>query len=124
MHWYLEALRKYAVFTGRATRKEYWMFFLINTAISIILLFLDNVTGTYSVELGMGVLSGIYALILIVPSISIAVRRLHDSGKSGWWLLILFIPLIGLIAWLVFMTLPSDEGANKYGIRTRPERAL
>ncbi len=115
MNWYLGVLKKYAVFSGRARRKEYWMFFLFNLIISIILLAIDKMTGSFSETTGIGILESIYSLAVIIPSIAVAVRRLHDTDRSGWWLLIALIPLIGAIVLLVFMVQDGKPGQNRYG---------
>jgi uncharacterized membrane protein YhaH (DUF805 family) len=115
MNWYLAVLRNYAGFSGRARRMEYWMFTLINVLISIGLAIVDVMTGMASPVTGLGVLSCIYALAVFVPSLAVSVRRLHDTDRSGWWLLIAFIPLIGAIVLLVFMLLDGTPGDNKYG---------
>jgi len=115
MNWYLTVLKKYAVFSGRARRKEIWMFILFNILISIALSFVDVATGMYNVESGMGTLSTIYALAVLIPSIAVGVRRLHDTSRSGWWILIGLIPLIGLIVLIVFYCLDSTPGDNQYG---------
>jgi uncharacterized membrane protein YhaH (DUF805 family) len=115
MNWYLEVLKKYAVFSGRARRKEYWYFVLFNFIISIILSILDLVLGTFSPEVGMGILGGLYFLGVLIPSFAVTVRRLHDRDRSGWWVLIGLIPLLGLIVLLVFMLQNSTPGQNQYG---------
>ncbi|MGZ8158130.1 MAG: DUF805 domain-containing protein [Methylobacter sp.] len=115
MNWYLEALKKYAVFNGRARRKEYWYFFLFNLLVSILFVIIDSVIGTMSEETGLGLLSGIYSLAVLIPGISVTVRRLHDTGRSGWWIFIALIPVIGGIALLIFMVLDSAPGDNEYG---------
>jgi uncharacterized membrane protein YhaH (DUF805 family) len=122
MNWYLEVLKKYAVFDGRARRKEYWYFFLISTVISIFLALIDSFTGTISEEAGLGLLSGIYALAVLIPGLSVTVRRLHDTDRSGWWILIGLIPVIGGIALLVFMVLDSTPGDNQYGPNPKAEQ--
>ncbi|MED4533474.1 DUF805 domain-containing protein [Metabacillus fastidiosus] len=109
MHWYLEVLKKYAVFQGRARRKEYWMFTLFNVLISIVLSIIEVVGDMPSI------LTGIYSLAILLPSLAVTARRLHDIGKSGWWILISLIPLIGAIVLLVFTCQDSEEGSNKYG---------
>lgn len=114
MDWYLAVLKKYAVFSGRARRKEYWFFVLFNIIISITLSIIDISIGTGTAE-GPGILSIIYSLAIIIPSLAVSVRRLHDTDRSGWWLLILLIPFIGLIVLLVFMFLDGSPGTNKYG---------
>ncbi|GMQ91928.1 MAG: hypothetical protein BMS9Abin11_1243 [Gammaproteobacteria bacterium] len=108
MHWYLDVLKKYAVFDGRAQRTEYWMFFLFNIIISIILTVIENAIGLPLV------LSGLYFLAILLPSIGVAIRRLHDTGRSGWWLLIALIPFVGIVL-LIFMVLDSQSGDNEYG---------
>jgi len=122
MNWYLEVLRKYAVFDGRARRKEYWYFFLINTVISIFLAFIDSFTGTISEDAGIGLLDGLYALAVLIPGTAVTVRRLHDTDRSGWWILIGLIPVIGGIALLVFMILDSTPGDNQYGPNPKLEQ--
>ena len=121
MNWYLEAMKKYAVFNGRSRRKEYWYFFLFNIIISIILRFIDVVIGSFSVEAGMGILGGIYMLAILVPWIAVMVRRLHDVNLSGWWMLLGVFPYIGAIVLLVFMTQDSNPDENQYGENPKRE---
>ena len=123
MNWYLQALKKYTVFTGRARRKEYWFFVLFNILISAALSVVDYVTGTYSSHYGMGLLGGLYALGVLLPAIAVTIRRLHDTGRSGWWILIALVPLIGGIVLLVFMVLDSQPGDNEYGPSPKAEPA-
>lgn len=115
MNWYLEALKKYAVFSGRARRKEYWFFVLFSFIVSMVLAMADGMTGSVSALAGMGTLRGIYAIAVLIPSIAVTVRRLHDTGRTGWWLLVALIPLIGAIVLLVFMVLESNADSNEYG---------
>jgi uncharacterized membrane protein YhaH (DUF805 family) len=116
MDWYLDILKnKYAMFGGRARRKEYWYFVLFNLLASIALGVIDGITGTYSEDAGLGLLGGIYALAVFIPSIAVAMRRLHDTGRSGWWLLLALIPILGFLVLLVFMLLDSEPGDNQYG---------
>ena len=114
---YLAVLRKYVEFSGRATRREYWTFILINLVISLILSFIDRSLGFASADTGVGLLSGIYSLAVFLPSLAVMVRRLHDTGRSGWWVLIGLIPFIGWIVLLIFALLEST-GDNEYGPRT------
>jgi uncharacterized membrane protein YhaH (DUF805 family) len=107
MDYFIGALKKYADFTGRARRKEYWMFYLIYMVLIIAISILDAV-------IGAGLLSVIFTLGMVIPSISIAARRLHDTGRSGWWQLIALIPLIGLIILIVFLVQDGHD-ANEYG---------
>src|SRR5690554_355062 len=99
MEWYLKVLRQYSDFNGRARRKEYWMFVLFNMIFAFIAIVLDNLMGLTIGEIGYGPLYGLYALIVLIPGLAVGVRRLHDTGKSGWMMLLVFIPLIGGI-WL------------------------
>ena len=114
MNWYLEAFKKYAFFQGRSGRKEYWIFVLFNIIVSMVLGYIDRLTGTFVADTGFGILSAIYTLAVIVPGIAVSVRRLHDTGRSGWWFLVTIVPVIGFFVFLYFMVLDSDPGANKY----------
>ena len=114
MSWYIEALKKYAVFEGRSRRKEYWYFVLFNVIISIVLSLIDALIGTSSSS-GGGVLSGIYGLAVLIPTIAVSVRRLHDIDRTGWWVLIGLVPLIGFIVLLIFYVQDSTPGSNRYG---------
>ena len=115
MNWYLAVLKNYAGFSGRARRKEYWMFTLFNIIFAIVAMILDNVLGIAMAEIGYGPLYGLYALAMLIPGLAVSVRRLHDVGKSGWMLLIALIPLIGAIWLLVLMLTDSNPGENQYG---------
>lgn len=115
MNWYLGVLKKYVDFNGRARRKEYWFFVLFNLIISCVLSAIDVFIGTYSVSAGVGLLAGLYALAVLLPGIGVTVRRLHDTGRSGWWILIALVPLVGWIVLLVFMLIDSQPGTNAYG---------
>lgn len=114
MNWYLEALKKYAVFSGRAHRKEYWMFVLFNLIIGLVIGLIEGIAGI-APESTESVLASIYILAVLIPGIAVTVRRLHDTSHSAWWLLIPFVPIIGYIVLLVFMVQDSDQGDNKYG---------
>ncbi|MFK7756524.1 MAG: DUF805 domain-containing protein [Flavobacteriales bacterium] len=115
MEWFLKVVRdNYANFEGRARRKEYWMFFLFNVIFAFAAAILDNVLGLSFEGIGYGFIYLAYALALFIPGLAVAVRRLHDTGKSGWWLLLAFIPLAGIVI-LVFMCLDSQPGQNEYG---------
>lgn len=115
MNWYLEVLRKYLVFEGRARRKEYWFFVLFNIIIGIVLALVDMQTGTLNPDTGVGFLSGIYSLAVLMPTIAVAIRRLHDTDRSGWWLLIVLVPIIGGLVLLVFFVLDGTPGSNQFG---------
>jgi len=114
MNWYLEELKKYTVFSGRARRKEYWMFILFNLIFTIVAMILDNILGIAGSQ-GYGPIYGLYCLAMFIPSLAVSFRRLHDVGKSGWFLLILLIPLIGAIWYLAVVCRDSNPGENKYG---------
>jgi uncharacterized membrane protein YhaH (DUF805 family) len=109
MNWYLEGLKKYAVFSGRDRRKAYWMFVLFNVIIAFVLGFIEVLVG------GPGVVGALYSLAVVIPGIAVLVRRLHDTNRSGWWLLVVLIPLIGPIILLVFAVQDSQPSANQYG---------
>lgn len=121
MNWYIKVLKNFTDFQGRARRKEYWMFALIHFIIMIILVSIDMFLGLGGGAQGYGILSGLYSLILLIPSLAVAVRRLHDTGKSGWWILIGFVPAIGAIVLLIFMLLDSQSGSNKWGNNPKGE---
>lgn len=114
MNWYIEVLKKYTVFSGRAQRAEYWYFTLFSALVSIALILIDSVVGplTYG---GVGLLHALYVLAVLLPTIAVTVRRLHDTARSGWWVLISFVPLVGMIVLLVFMIMDSEPGENIYG---------
>ncbi len=116
MNYFLDVLKnKYADFKGRATRAEYWYFVLFYIILSLVAGFLDALINPDNFNAGMGIISTIYMFALLVPSIAVAVRRLHDTNKSGWWILIGFIPIIGTIWFIVLMVKDSTSGTNKYG---------
>ncbi|AZZ98120.1 DUF805 domain-containing protein [Pseudoalteromonas sp. R3] len=112
---YLSVLKNYTEFKGRARRKEYWLFMLCNLIVMIVLGLVDMMLGMYSEEAGVGLVSGLYALAVIIPSIAVGVRRLHDIGRSGWWMLLTFVPLVGPLVLLVFNVMDSKPGENEYG---------
>lgn len=109
MDWYLKVLKQYADFNGRARRKEYWMFVLFNVIFEIVAWILDLILGTYLVIIT------IYGLAILIPAIAVTVRRLHDTGKSGWWILIDFVPVIGFIWLIILLVQEGTHGPNEYG---------
>ncbi|API93977.1 DUF805 domain-containing protein [Virgibacillus pantothenticus] len=134
MKWFIKCLKNYATFRGRARRKEFWMFTLVYMLIlfaSVLLLSLvspellsDDQTayGTSSTDADLGIGGGILTFLLtifyismILPSLAVTVRRLHDTGKSGWWYFIIFIPFVGWIILTIFLILDSEPNENKYG---------
>ena len=109
MNWYLKVLKQYLDFSGRARRKEYWMFILFNTIISIVLILLDTALGTTYGELNdEGYIETFYSLAILIPYLAVTVRRMHDVGKSGWYML---IPIYNFI----LACTDSDHGSNEYG---------
>jgi uncharacterized membrane protein YhaH (DUF805 family) len=115
MNWYLKVLKQYADFNGRARRKEYWMFTLFNLIFMIVTIMLDRSLGMTIAPAPYGYLSIIYILAMIIPGIALAVRRLHDVGKSGWFYFIVLIPIIGSIWMLVLFCTEGNRGDNEYG---------
>ena len=137
MNWYIKVWKNYAVFNGRATRSEFWYFFLIHVVVILILGVIDNaIWGSYSgFELfrhtddlysseslyavntmgPIGILTTIYFIAASVPYLAVAVRRLHDTNRSGWWVLIKIIPIVGLIVIFIFMVLDGTPGDNRFG---------
>jgi len=115
MDQYLAVLSKYAVFSGRAGRREYWMFLLFNLIFSIAARFVDMTSGSEAILMGMRPVSLAYGLAVALPSLAVGVRRLHDIGYSGWWMLLLIVPFIGPVALLVMFCLAGDQGDNRYG---------
>jgi uncharacterized membrane protein YhaH (DUF805 family) len=115
LSWYLQALKKYAVFAGRSRRKEFWYFALFNIILGIVLGVMDRLLGTYSPASNIGLLSGIYGLAILVPSLAVTVRRLHDIDRTGWWILIGLVPFVGTIVLLVLAPFEGTPGANRYG---------
>jgi uncharacterized membrane protein YhaH (DUF805 family) len=114
MNWYLTALKKYAVFSGRSRRKEYWMFCLFSLIFAAAAMAVDGVLGS-AIGVGYRVVYMLYSLAVFIPSIAVSVRRLHDVGKSGWFLLIAFIPLIGFIWLIILVCSDSEAGTTQYG---------
>jgi len=119
MNWYLEVLKKYAVFNGRSQRQEYWHFVLFNFIALFLFVFIDIAIGTFNAETGTGIVSTIYMLAVILPYFGVGIRRLHDTNRSGWWLLLGIIPILGPIVLIVFFCLDSDPDENKYGINPK-----
>jgi uncharacterized membrane protein YhaH (DUF805 family) len=115
MSWYITVLKKYAVFSGRARRKEYWFFLLFNLIFLAVATILDSVLKLNFARQPYGWIYTLYTLAVLIPSLAVAIRRLHDVGKSGWWLLIALVPLIGAIWLLVLYVRDSQPGENAYG---------
>jgi uncharacterized membrane protein YhaH (DUF805 family) len=114
MNWYIAAFKKGLDFSGRAHRREYWMFALVSGIISLLLTVVDTMVFSSGAG-GIGLLAGGYTLIVLVPAIAAGFRRLHDTGRSAWWYLLALVPLVGAIAILVFLLQDSEPGTNQYG---------
>jgi len=112
---FLEPIKKYAVFSGRATRKEYWLFVLFCFVVGLILGIVDGMTGLFDWETGLGLFSSLFSLAVLLPSIAVGVRRLHDTNRSGWMLLIAFIPIVGFVWLIILFCFASDKGTNRFG---------
>jgi len=116
MNWYIAVLKKYAEFTGRAGRAECWMFLAISTGISIALVIFDLLCGIADLQQPVPVgINTLYGLAVLVPTLAVIFRRLHDTGRIGWWFLLLFVPAVGPIVLTVFLAQDSEPGANQYG---------
>ncbi|MFC5865550.1 DUF805 domain-containing protein [Acidicapsa dinghuensis] len=121
MNWYLEVLKKYADFNGRARRKEYWMFTLFNCIFCfgycIFAMLAIVAMGRNAAPMAMLIFVPywLYTMALLIPSLAVTVRRLHDTGRSGWWLLISLVPFVGGIILLVFVCSDSQPGPNLFG---------
>jgi len=113
VHWYTDVIKQYAVFDGRATRPEYWWFFLINTVISVVLRFAIPSVGA--------LISELYGLAVVLPSIGVAIRRLHDTNRTGWWILVVLVPVVGWIWLIVLLASAGDIGPNTYGPPPGPQ---
>lgn len=119
MEWMLLPLRRYAEFTGRSRRMEYWMFGLFSVLLSIASSIVDTFAFDYNFE-DDGPISILISLALFIPSLAVGVWRLHDVGRSGWWMLLIFAVIIGWILLLVFFVTDGDNGDNEYG----PDRKM
>jgi uncharacterized membrane protein YhaH (DUF805 family) len=115
MQWYAKVLRQYADFTGRARRTEFWMFTFVSAIIGIVLSLVDEVVFVGPGVSTTGWLGTIYGLAVLLPTLAVGARRLHDTGRSGWWLLLAIIPLIGAIVLIVFFALEGQRTTNSYG---------
>jgi len=109
MEWYIKCLKNYAVFSGRARRTEYWCFVLFSLIVTVVLSALEAVVGL------SGVLSTIYSFGVLIPSLAVGIRRLHDTGRCGWWMLLCLIPIVGGIVLTGFLASDSERGDNDYG---------
>ena len=113
--WATRPLKKYADFTGRAPRAEYWWFYLLVIIGYVVATIIDSLVGLGRMVGPYGAIAMLFGLAMLVPSIAVGIRRLHDLGKSGWWLLIALIPFIGAIVLIVFFVQAGTPGDNEYG---------
>ncbi|GAA3947649.1 DUF805 domain-containing protein [Allohahella marinimesophila] len=109
MESFIEVYRKYAQFSGRARRREYWMWVLIYVLTLFLLIAVEKVLGIESI------LYFAFTALSFIPALAVGVRRLHDTGRSGWWMLLLLIPLVGSLVLLVLFVLDSQPGSNQFG---------
>lgn len=114
MDWYLKVLKNYVGFRGRARRKEFWMFLLGNFILAAVLGLIDNMLGWHRAG-GEGVLSTLYGIALFLPFWAVQFRRLHDTDRSAWWLLLLLIPIVGWIIITIFNCQRGTPGENRFG---------
>lgn len=115
MYWYLKVVNNYFGFTGRARRSEYWYFALVNLFNSVLTSYMDVTFETFNEENGLGLFNTIYGLLILTPNIAVGIRRMHDVGKSGWYLL---IPIYNIV---LFAT-PGIIGENEYGSDPKDEQ--
>lgn len=119
MQWYIRAFRRYATFSGRAYRQEYWLFILWSMVVSLLCSIIDRAAGLLIVEetyYEIGVLQLLYFLVVLVPTLAVTARRLQDTGRSGWWQLVgWLVPIVGLILMIVWLATPGITGPNRYG---------
>lgn len=117
MSWYITAIKNYANFKGRARRKEYWMFILFNYLFGLACSLADGLLGLQIPLEGkaLGIFGAVYGLFVLIPSFSVSVRRLHDIDKSGWWLLLSLLPVIGWVWLLVYSTMGGTPCDNRFG---------
>jgi uncharacterized membrane protein YhaH (DUF805 family) len=108
MNWYIQALKNYFNFSDRARRKEYWMFILFYIIFYVVAVVIDYTVGS------PGYISIAYSLLLFIPSLSVCVRRLHDTNRSGWWVLLAFVPIANLVL-IVFLVQDSRDEGNRFG---------
>lgn len=115
MDWFIYALRRYNDFNGRSRRREYWLYVLFYILLAIGAHFLDSLFGFADVGEVYGPIYTLFVIIMVLPSIAVAVRRLHDIGKSGWWIFVGFVPVIGFIWLLIYFVREGTIGPNQYG---------
>lgn len=109
MHWYIDGFKNFGNFEGRARRQEYWMFMLFNYLVMIAISLMEILLPF------LAFLRLIYGLAVIIPDLSVTIRRLHDTGKTGWYYLVLLIPIVGFFWLLILLCTDSDLDNNQYG---------
>ncbi len=115
MNWFVDVIKRPVEFYGRARRREYWYFFAVSLGITLLLSLIDNVLGWYDPNSDIGLLSGIFSLLILLPGLSVTIRRLHDTNRTGWWVLLYLVPVIGFFILSIFLILDSNMECNKYG---------
>ncbi len=110
-----DTLKRFSDFQGRSTRKEFWLFYLFFIVGYIVLLFIDLYLELFSYEAEIGLFTGVFTFAMFIPALSVQIRRLHDIDRTGFWILISIIPIIGAIVLLIFMCLKGSEGENRFG---------
>ncbi|MCC8180154.1 MAG: DUF805 domain-containing protein [Planctomycetes bacterium] len=118
--WYMRAWRRWKDFSGRARRKEYWTFVIINTVFTFLLqtgvqYFTDETGYTFGIGHVLNIIAWLFSLFILIPGLAVSYRRMHDRGKSGWWLLLYIIPLIGWLILVIMFVQDSQPGPNRYG---------
>jgi uncharacterized membrane protein YhaH (DUF805 family) len=121
MSWYIKCLKNYVGFSGRARRKEFWMFFLFNFIFSIAAAIIDQIIFRDS---NLRLFSSLYSLAVLLPSLAVDVRRLHDTNRSGFWVFLALIPLVGAIILIVWFATEGQRSENKYGPDPKAQEAI
>lgn len=116
MNYFIECItKKYFQFKGRARRKEFWYFVLFNVIIALVIGIIEVMVSGGNTYQSPGALSSLYTLLVLIPSIAVTVRRLHDNNRSGWWYLMNFVPIVGPIILLIFLVQKGTAGENRFG---------
>ena len=115
MNQFISTFKRFREFHGRSSRPEYWYFFLYSSLVGLFFCIIDLLLGTWSKQHELGFLSGLWVLIVILPSLAVGCRRLHDINRSGWWQLINIVPWIGPPILLVMFALKGTDGKNSFG---------
>jgi uncharacterized membrane protein YhaH (DUF805 family) len=123
MKWYLQALKHYAVFNGRASRKEYWIFVLFQILAVLAISAAERAAAVANPEILFGWYTAGFLLLTLLPALAVTIRRLHDTGRSGWWGLLHAVPVAGTLLLQAFMLPASARGRNRYGPAPAPVMA-